>query len=114
VSREIDEIWHLWILETRSYEKLCAALHGRQFIHHASNVFARCNGEDVDGHVSDVAQEVETLANYALNYGPFQPERIKYWPFAEHLVDKCGMSVDNLNAWLASAAFPEKREIRLA
>lgn len=102
VSKEIDDIWHLWILETREYAKLCSALQGRQFVHHSSNVYAAC--DDGDGAVSqnDLDDEVAMLANYVLNYGPFEEERIKYWPFAEHLVNNCGLTIDQLNDWLES------------
>src|ERR1700761_2626398 len=45
VTREIDDVWHLWILETRAYFELCDALHGRTYIHHMSNVYARAAGQ---------------------------------------------------------------------
>lgn len=102
VVRELDDIWHYWILETREYERLCAQLHGRRFIHHASNDFAECRGEDT-GDDDDLERDVEALATYVRNYGPFQPDRVRYWRLAAHLVDNCGMTVEHLNAWLMSA-----------
>src|ERR1700712_1005280 len=45
VSQEMDDMCHLWILETPEYETLCALLEGRRFIHHSSNVYAACAGE---------------------------------------------------------------------
>lgn len=102
VSKEIDDIWHYWILETREYDKLCSALQGREFVHHSSNVYLKCQG----GHVrqDDLEQDVAMLATYVLNYGPFEKERVKYWLFAAHLVDDCGWSVEKLNDWLTSAS----------
>ena len=101
VSKEIDDIWHLWILETREYDKLCSLLHGRQFVHHSSNAFAACADGDGEVPQNDLDEEVAMLANYVLNYGPFEEERIKYWPFAAHLVNS-GFTVDQLNDWLQS------------
>jgi hypothetical protein len=102
VSKEIDEIWHYWILETKEYAKLCAALQGRKFIHHSSNVYAECNRVVSEALDNDLGQGVAMLANYVLNYGPFQPDRVKYWLLATHLVEDCGMTIDHLNAWLTS------------
>src|SRR5262249_26775048 len=39
VTREIDDIWHLLILQTAEYETLCSRLPGGKFIHHSSNHF---------------------------------------------------------------------------
>jgi hypothetical protein len=101
VSKEIDEIWHLWILETREYAKLCSQLQGRQYLHHSSNVFAACAEGDGAVPENDLDEEVSMLATYVLNYGPFEEERIEYWPFAAHLVSR-GLTVDQLNDWLQS------------
>jgi hypothetical protein len=104
VSQEIDDIWHLWILETREYSRLCASLEGRKFIHHSSNVYAACGGEDAEVHENHLEQDVAALANYVRNYGPFEADRVRYWPLAAHLVENCGMSLGQLNAWLSTGA----------
>ena len=38
-AKEVDEIWHYWILETQQYEALCLSLPIPGFIHHSSNAF---------------------------------------------------------------------------
>jgi hypothetical protein len=110
VSQEIDDMWHLWILETREYETLCALLEGRRFIHHSSNVYAACAGEGASALENDFEHDVATLANYVLNYGPFEADRIRYWPLAAHLVQTCGMRLEQLNAWLTTG--PAVAEVR--
>jgi len=100
VSQDIDDIWHLWILETREYSRLCAGLEGRTYIHHSSNVFAECAGDDVEVPENTLEQDVAALAVYVRNYGPFAADRIRFWPLAAHLVEALGMTVDDLNAWL--------------
>jgi hypothetical protein len=102
VSQEIDDIWHYWILETNEYQKLCASLQGGRFIHHSSNVYAECSGEGNGAPKNDLEQDVAMLGNYVLNYGPFEEDRVKYWLLAAHLVDNCGLSVDQVNDWLTS------------
>ena len=102
VSKEIDEIWHLWILETYEYERLCRALQGRQFIHHSSNAYLDCRGDAVQSFEDDLEQKVTMLAIYVLNYGPLQADRVRYWTFAMHLVDNVGWSLDQLNGWIVT------------
>jgi hypothetical protein len=100
VSQEIDDIWHLWILETREYQKLCASLQGGGFIHHSSNVYADCEGTGGGLPANELDQDVAVLGNYVLNYGQFEADRVRYWLLAHHLVTACGWSVERLNAWL--------------
>jgi hypothetical protein len=102
VSQEIDDIWHLWILETKEYAKLCASLEGGEFLHHCSNTYAQCDPATITAPVNTLEQDVAMLGNYVLNYGPFEADRIKYWLLADHLVNKSGMTLDQLNEWLIS------------
>jgi hypothetical protein len=104
VTQQIDDIWHLWILETKEYAKLCASLEGHEFLHHCSNTYAECDPEAVSTPANSLEQDVAMLGNYVLNYGPFEDDRVKYWLLADHLVSKCGMTTDQLNKWLMSGA----------
>jgi hypothetical protein len=103
VSKEIDEVWHYWILETAEYECLCYKLHGGAFLHHTSNDYAAYVDPDAKKRRINLAFGVSILTSYVLNYGPFEPDRVKYWPLAARLMDVLGWSIDELNAWLASA-----------
>ena len=102
VSQEIDDIWHLWILETREYQKLCASLQGGRFIHHSSNVYAACDDLAGELPMNELDDDVAVLGNYVLNYGRFESDRVKYWLLANHLVAACGWSVERLNEWLTA------------
>jgi len=102
VSKEIDEIWHFWILETREYERLCQAIQGRRFIHHSSNAYMNCNGDVVPSIEDELEQQAALLGTYVLNYGPFEADRVRFWTLAAHLVDNVGWSVEHLNEWLGS------------
>jgi hypothetical protein len=99
VSKEIDEIWHYWILETKEYQKLCSALQGRKFLDHSSNDYLKYFDKDIETR-NDLTRDVAMLATYVLNYGPFEKKRMKYWPLAAHLVEKSGWSARQLNRWL--------------
>jgi hypothetical protein len=103
VSREIDEIWHYWILQTQQYEALCSSLPEGQFIHHTSNDYVEYFDEDIRKH-DNLPSDVRMLATYVANYGPFEQNRVKYWLLASHLVEECGWEIQQLNDWLASRA----------
>lgn len=102
VSREIDEIWHYWILQTQEYEALCLSLQGRKFIHHTSNDYIEYFDREIGKH-DNLQLDIKILATYVENYGPFEADRVKYWLLAAHLVQECGWSVRQLNDWLASS-----------
>lgn len=110
VSKEIDEAWHYWILETKEYKKLCSALQGREFLHHSSNDYLEYRDPNVIANSNDLGRDVAMLATYVLNYGPFDVDRVKYWPFAAHLLCNYGWSIDQLNHWLSPA--PGRRPAR--
>jgi hypothetical protein len=99
VTKEIDEIWHYWVLETQEYAALCEALPAGAFVHHSSNDYLAYFDPSV-GEDTDLAADVKMLALYVENFGPFDASRTKYWHLATHLVDKMGWSVEQLNEWL--------------
>jgi hypothetical protein len=103
VSKEIDEVWHYWILETVEYQKLCAKLHGGAFRHHSSNDYAEYFDENAKSRRIDLEFGVSILSSYVNNYGPFEPGRIKYWPLATKIMDHLGWDLAQLNNWLSSA-----------
>jgi hypothetical protein len=101
VTKEIDEIWHYWILETREYAQLCQAIHRGEFIHHTSNDYL-AYGDEGEIPEEDLLLGVRMLAAYVENFGPFEPGRTQYWLLAAWLCGKHGWSVDQLNHWLTS------------
>jgi hypothetical protein len=101
VSRDIDEVWHYWILQTQEYEALCLSLQGKKFIHHTSNDYVECFETEI-GKRDNLLSDIKMLATYVANYGPFEESRVKYWLLASHLVKKCGWNVQQLNSWLTS------------
>jgi len=103
VSRDIDEIWHYWILQTQEYEGLCLSLSEGKLIHHTSNDYIEYFDKNIGKH-DNLSSDVKMLATYVANYGPFEENRVKYWLLASYLVEKCGWEIQALNDWLASSA----------
>lgn len=105
-SIEIDDVWHLWILQTKEYRGLCQKLQGGKFIHHSSNDYDDFLDPDVRSRPIDLLRAVGLLASYVLNYGPFEPRRAAHWPVVLRLAEGLGWSLDQFNTWLASVPGP--------
>lgn len=99
-SREVDEVWHYWIMETREYFTLCDKLHGKGYIHHTSNDYLEFRDREVKNKKPDFDRIINILAAYVLNYGPFEERRVQYWPLAERLMQGFKWNTDQLNSWL--------------
>jgi len=102
VSQKIDDIWHLLILETRSYEALCLALPGKRFIHHSSHDFKSSNA--VISHPEEAQRQLEWLVNYVSNFGEFTEQHLAYWPFAKALMEKLHLDVPSFYQKLLALA----------
>ncbi len=113
VTREIDDIWHYWILQTQEYEQLCRVLPGGEFIHHSSNDYLEYGDPEI-GARWDMRADVEMLAIYVANFGPFVASRVRYWHLAAFLIDKRGWSLHELNQWLAGRPATEMLSSEIA
>lgn len=100
-STEIDEVWHYFILQTQEYMLLCGKLDGCTFIHHSSNDYEEYTDKQARERLCEVPRGVALLRSYVMNYGPFEADRVKYWPMATHLMERLGWTVNRLNEWLS-------------
>lgn len=105
---EIDEVWHLWIMETAEYATLCNKLHGRKFIHHSSSDYAEYFDAQAKKRTVDFEKGLAILSAYVLNYGPFRADRVGYWPLAEQLLKDTAWSLDEFNHWLRTSEVPHR------
>ncbi len=110
ISKEIDEIWHAWILQTQEYMALCERLPTGRYIHHSANDYLSYFDPTV-GESNGLDQDVRMLALYVTNFGPFDAQRARHWLLARHLLQRHEWSVAKLNEWLMAepqgAAPPE-------
>jgi hypothetical protein len=120
VNDEIDDVWHLWIMQTKEYAALCRKLVGGKFIHHSSNEYEAWSNPDIKTTPPDLVRGVGVLRSYVLNYGPFEAARVSYWPMAERLSAAIDGGLARLNAMLsqplpgADAAVTEADALTLA
>jgi hypothetical protein len=99
VSKDIDEIWHAWILQTQQYMELCERLPTGRYIHHSANDYLSFF-EPLVGERDGLEADVKMLALYVVNFGPFDERRAMHWLLARHLLERCKWSVSELNSWL--------------
>src|SRR5271165_152510 len=100
VSKEIDDVWHYWVLETAEYEALCKRLPGGRFLHHTSNEYAEFDDPKAKEKEIDPAGQIAYLGAYVKNFGPFERDRVCHWPFAKRLMEMCNWTLSELNARL--------------
>jgi hypothetical protein len=72
----IDDVWHEFILFTRTYQLFCTEQLG-QFVHHQPS----------NDQMNVINQYEKTLRIYALHYG--QPDK-RYWPVPSSDIAQCG------------------------
>lgn len=99
-SLAVDEVWHYLIMETKEYFALCAKLHGKGYIHHTSSDYQEYTQRDIKSKKPDFDRFMNILVAYVHNYGPFEADRTKYWPFVERIMESFEWDVAQLNQWL--------------
>jgi hypothetical protein len=95
LSKEVDDIWHALVVQTRMYAQLCADLPGGTFIHHESLNLS--DYTEMVGRAAAVREFVEWIPRYVGRFGDFTEERAKYWRVCTFLRDEIGMSLDQIN-----------------
>lgn len=96
-SDEIDDLWHLWILQTAQYMELSAKLPGGEFIHHSSHQYPSSPPEPIG---QQIERALSFFASYVGNFGFFTERTIQYWPMALHIQAGYQHSLDAFNNFL--------------
>ena len=98
---EIDEIWHLWILQTQQYRELMNALPHKTFLDHSSDDYG--DKESLD-QKEEINNQISFLATYVYHFGSFTLNTLPFWPFANRLFYKFEKDIDRLNSYLTNLA----------
>lgn len=97
ISKELDEIWHAFILQTREYEKLCLSLPGKRFIHHQSGMLS--DYLQSQNRLKVVRKMLEWIPHYYKYFGAFTEETAKYWFVVRFLMSELQLSLAQVNAF---------------
>lgn len=95
LTKEIDEIWHEYILQTKEYEKLCMSLPGKKFIHHQTSSLEEYIQNKEPSEV--IRNMLEWLPYYFYYFGVFTLERAKYWTIVKFLIEEVGLTLNEIN-----------------
>ncbi|MGL5448132.1 MAG: hypothetical protein ACRDBL_12570 [Rhabdaerophilum sp.] len=130
-GRDLDDLWHLWIMQSRQYEMFCRATEPGTFIHHDSNDFPRghLDWQDAEKLAQGMKAEKDAVGlvrppppigtpefeegvhrllsfftSYVISYGPLKAENVKYWPPVARMLRRLNWSVDEFNAFMLAQA----------
>ncbi|MDG4825071.1 hypothetical protein O7635_24750 [Asanoa sp. WMMD1127] len=95
LSKEVDEIWHALVVQTRSYARLCESLPGGTFVHHESLKLSAYI--EAVGRTAAVREFVAWIPRYVSRFGEFTEERAQYWRVCTFLRDELGLSLPEIN-----------------
>ena len=98
-SNELDEVWHLWILQTAEYHVLCQALPGNKFIHHSSNDYQHSDIQKYDGQQT-LNKALSFAVSYQYNFGEFTEQTIRYWPITLAIMESESVDINGLAQYL--------------
>jgi hypothetical protein len=126
-GRDLDDLWHLWIMQTKQYEAFCRATETGRFIQHDSNDYPRehLSWDEAEQCATAMKAEKEEIgavrplpptdtpefeegvqrmlsffASYVCSYGPLRAENVKYWPPVARMLRRLNWSVEEFNAFL--------------
>lgn len=95
LSKEIDEVWHEYILQTQEYHNLCMNLPGNVFIHHQTNSLE--DYTKIYGKETVVKNMVEWLPYYFHFFGKFTEHTTRYWTIVHFLIQELNFSLEKIN-----------------
>jgi hypothetical protein len=96
LKKEVDEIWHEFILQTKEYFDLCDRLPGKRYIHHKSgNLEEYIEGKDKRNVVKKL---IEWIPLYNKHFGNMTLEQAQLWTIPSFLINELGMTIDAVNS----------------
>ena len=98
-SEELDEVWHLWILQTKEYASLMEKLPYKKFIHHSSHEYVEKNEKKMSLK-EKINMQFSYLVSYRFNFGLFKVEEILFYPYAMALLKERNMNLEDFNVYL--------------
>lgn len=99
-DEEIDEMWHLWILQTVQYQELMSQLPGNKFINHCSNDYPNKKTVTDASLEADLSYQISYLVSYVANFGEFTSAAARFWPMTKKLMQAMDFELHELNEYL--------------
>lgn len=102
-TNEIDEIWHLWILQTKQYQELMNSLPQKSFIHHSATAYDHIE-KTIESQKEQINLWVSYLVSYVHNFGDFTEDTMRFWHIATNLCAQFDNDIKKLNHFLHEMA----------
>ena len=100
-GKQVDDVWHYWILQTRQYAELCEKLPGGSFRHHSSTVYEEFAEGEPNVDLDEAVQRILSFfISYVRNFGPISHDRVECWPTLQQVMQESGWDIDQLNDFL--------------
>jgi hypothetical protein len=111
-GREVDDVWHCWILQTRQYAQLCEQLPGRCFRHHSSVDYHEAAETSENVSIPEAVQRILSFfISYYRNFGPITDDRVECWPTLQQLMQRAGWDLDRTNEFLRDQSRAAARQL---
>lgn len=104
-NAEIDEVWHLWILQTIQYAELMDKLPTQKFIHHCSTDYPDRDSDLIESEEVKLQKQLSYLVSYWANFGDFTQETLNFWPTANLVMNAFNFNLKQLNYFLRETSF---------
>lgn len=99
ISKELDDIWHLWILQTKQYQELTENLPSKTFLHHSSNDYIEENSPATTEE-EHLQRQISFLASYIANFGEFTENILHFWPVTLHIMHTFNQNLDEFHQFM--------------
>jgi hypothetical protein len=95
LSKEVDEIWHEFILQTEEYYELCMSLPGKRFIHHRSGNLKET--VKMSNKTQTIKKLFQWLPIYYKHFGEFGIDQAPLWQVVHFLMTELRLSLKEIN-----------------
>jgi len=99
-GKDVDDVWHYWILQTRQYAQLCEKLPGETFRHHSSADYVETDDATEASTAEAVQRILSFFISYYRNFGPVTRDQLECWPPLQRVAQEAGWNLDDLNDFL--------------
>jgi hypothetical protein len=99
-NQDLDDIWHLLVMQTKEYEQLMQKLPHKKFIHHNSYEYEPPEILSSAEEKIEKNRQVSYFVSYVHNFGPIAENVLEFYSTGLALFSMCNKDIDMLNKFL--------------
>jgi hypothetical protein len=101
-NQDLDDIWHLLILQTKQYREITEKMPHKRFINHSSTEYDLPKPLDDVQRRQELNRQISYLVSYIKNFGPISESAIQFYPVGFALFKRSGEDIIKVNEYLVS------------